>query len=44
MVLTDSEIGWDTNGVEMATKRLYGDNAIRVNDMKAGDKRRRMAV
>ena len=28
MVLTDIEIEWDPDGLEMATNRPYGDNAI----------------
>ena len=26
IVLTDGEIGWDPNGVEMSRNRPYGDN------------------
>ena len=39
MVLTDSEIEWDPHGSEMATNRPYGDNAILVKAMTAGEKR-----
>ena len=44
MVLTDIEIEWDLQGLEMATNRPYGDNAIRVNSMATGDKRLRVEV
>ena len=44
MVFTDSEIKWDTHGVETATNRPYGETYIRVNAMIVGDKRQRVAV
>ena len=44
VVLTDSEIECDLHGVEIAANRTYGDIAIQVNAMMAGDKRRQVAV
>ena len=44
IALTDSNIEWDPRGVEMATNRPYGENAILVNVMMAGEKRRWVAV
>ena len=44
MVITDSELEWDPHGVEMDTNRPYRENAIRVNAITVGEKRRRVEV
>ena len=44
MVITDSELEWYPNYVEMVANRPYGDNYVQVNPITEGDKRRQVAV
>ena len=44
MVLKYSEFEWDPHDLETSANRTYGDNDVRVNAMKKGDKISRVAV